>query len=351
MYLCKILFSRRTQADFQHLENCKPAPFSGTWGGNPFKYAPTVTTMKTVKHPHLSPTCSPRTALPRSRPRPAPAGSSRPVPATSAPTLDPEQLLKVLGAGHVIARGPKSAAALAENGLTPEWTPPGETSAEMATWLRPQVGPGDTVSLQLYGEPLPGLTATLAATGARVVEVAPYRWALPADPARREAAEGVVRSIATAGVQAIVVTSAVQATKLFSVARALGVEDDLRRSLTERIFTATVGEVSKAALEREGVPPAGGGEAMPFDCHMGHFLQLAGTGWHCQHAVCPLDAPQVPTHALRPQSWSGSFRAREGDTRRGSSFAFGKWGGHGASPRPPASSRRARSSRESSRPA
>jgi uroporphyrinogen-III synthase len=50
------------------------------------------------------------------------------------------------------------------------------------------------------------------------------------------------------------VTSAVQATNLFSVARALGVEDDLRRSLTERIFTATVGEVSKAALVREGVP-------------------------------------------------------------------------------------------------
>ncbi|TMK41526.1 MAG: hypothetical protein E6G66_16810, partial [Actinobacteria bacterium] len=76
----------------------------------------------------------------------------------------------------------------------------------------------------------------------------------PAEAARREAAEGVVRSIAAAGVQAIVVTSAVQATNLFSVARALGVEDDLRRSLTERIFTAAVGQVSKAALEREGVP-------------------------------------------------------------------------------------------------
>jgi uroporphyrinogen-III synthase len=64
----------------------------------------------------------------------------------------------------------------------------------------------------------------------------------------------VVRSIAAAGVQAIVVTSAVQATNLFSVARALGVEEDLRRSLTERIFTAAVGEVSKGALQRAGVP-------------------------------------------------------------------------------------------------
>jgi uroporphyrinogen-III synthase len=165
-----------------------------------------------------------------------------------------ERLLGVLGAAHVIARGPKSTAALAESGLTAEWTPPKETSAEMAAWLAPQLGPGDTVSLQLYGEPLPGLTLTLAATGARVVEVAPYRWALPEAPAQREAAEGVVRSIAAASVQAIVVTSAVQATNLFSVARDLGIEDDLRRSLAERVFTATVGEVSREGLEREGVP-------------------------------------------------------------------------------------------------
>src|SRR5438876_5001259 len=68
-----------------------------------------------------------------------------------------EQLLAVLGACHVIARGPKSAAALVESGLTPEWTPPRETSAEMAAWLRPQLGPEETVSVQLYGEPVPGL--------------------------------------------------------------------------------------------------------------------------------------------------------------------------------------------------
>ena len=110
------------------------------------------------------------------------------------------------------------------------------------------------MSLQLYGEPVPGLTRALGAIGARVLEVAPYRWALPVDPDKRQAAEGVVRSIAAAEVQAIVVTSAVQATNPFSAARDLGIEDDLRRCLTERIFTATVGEVSKSGLTREGVP-------------------------------------------------------------------------------------------------
>jgi uroporphyrinogen-III synthase len=165
-----------------------------------------------------------------------------------------ERLLEILGAGRVIARGAKSTAALAENGLVPEWTPQGETSAEMGAWLAPQLGPRDTVSVQLYGEPVPGLILALEATGARVVEVAPYRWALPVDPGQREAGRSVVHSIAEAQVQAIVVTSAIQATNLFAVARDLGVEDDLRRALRERIFTAVVGEVSKAGLEREDVP-------------------------------------------------------------------------------------------------
>ncbi len=165
-----------------------------------------------------------------------------------------DDLLAVLRSAHVIARGPKSTAALKESGLAPEWTPPGETSAEMAEWLSPQVGPADTVSIQIYGEPVPGLTGAIAATGARAVTVAPYRWALPVDPDRRTAAEDVVRAIAGAEVHAIAVTSAIQATNLFSVARDLGVEGDLRRSLVERIFTAAVGEVSRSGLEREGVP-------------------------------------------------------------------------------------------------
>jgi len=165
-----------------------------------------------------------------------------------------DPLLAVLAAARIVARGPKTSAALSEHGLKAAWIPPGETSGEIARWLAPQVGAADTVAIQLYGEPVPGLTATLAAAGARVVEVAPYRWALPADAERSEAAQRVVVAIAAAEVQALVVTSAVQAANLFAVARTLGLEADLRRSLNERIFTAAVGEVSRGGLEREGVP-------------------------------------------------------------------------------------------------
>src|SRR5256886_13257179 len=151
-----------------------------------------------------------------------------------------DPLLAVLAAARIVARGPKTSAALAEQGLQPAWIPPGETSGEIARWLAPQVGAADTVAVQLYGEPVPGLTATLRATGARLVEVAPYRWALPADAERREAAQPVLAAIAAAEVQALVVTSAVQATNLFAVARTLGLEPDPRRSLNERSFTAGV---------------------------------------------------------------------------------------------------------------
>src|SRR5216684_2065191 len=84
-----------------------------------------------------------------------------------------------------------------------------EILAAPATWSLHLTGVGtrrwfggaaDTVSIQIYGEPVPGLTGAIAATGARAVTVAPYRWALPVDPDRRTAAEDVVRAIAGAEV-------------------------------------------------------------------------------------------------------------------------------------------------------
>jgi uroporphyrinogen-III synthase len=165
-----------------------------------------------------------------------------------------DDLLGVLRAGAIIPRGQKARGALAERDLTPTWIPDGETSAEIAEWLVPRLGPGQTVSVQLFGEPVPSFTDRLRATGATLIEVAPYQWALPADPADRAAAEGLVTALAAGSMQALVITSAVQATNLFVVARTLGLEDALRSALTGRVFTAAVGEVARGGLEREAVP-------------------------------------------------------------------------------------------------
>lgn len=165
-----------------------------------------------------------------------------------------DALLGVLGGSGIIARGQKASAALADRGLAPTWIPAGETSAEIAAWLAPRVGHADTVSVQLYGEPVASLTAALSGQGARVIEVAPYQWALPTDPADRDAAKRLVSAIAGREVEALVLTSAVQATHLFVISRSLGLEADLRAALTDHVFTASVGEVARGGLEREGVP-------------------------------------------------------------------------------------------------
>ncbi|HEU5001414.1 MAG TPA: uroporphyrinogen-III synthase [Actinomycetota bacterium] len=164
-----------------------------------------------------------------------------------------EALLGVLGAGQIVARGQKTSAALGERGLRPVWVPEGETSAEIAAGLGGRLTAADTVAIQLSGEPVRALSEAVAGAGARPIEVAPYRWSLPTDPADRERAEAFVRSLAAGGAQAIVVTSAVQATHLFAVARGLGVEEGLRRALTSRIFVAAVGGVARRGLEAEGV--------------------------------------------------------------------------------------------------
>ena len=165
-----------------------------------------------------------------------------------------ERLLGVLSRARIVARGQKASAALAERGLQSAWTPPGETSAEIAAWLAPQLTPADVVAVQLFGEPVAPLTDALAATGASLIEVAPYVWDFPHDPEQREAGRRLVAAIAGGGVHALVITSAVQATHLFAVAREDGLEAPVRAALSERVFTAAVGEVAARGLTAEGVP-------------------------------------------------------------------------------------------------
>lgn len=161
-------------------------------------------------------------------------------------------LLACLRACPVVARGAKTARALRERDLTPTWTPEGETSAEIADWLAPQVAPGAVVALQRHGEPSAALATALAEREADVIEVVTYRWELPAD---RGPAEALVRALAGGAVHALVVTSAPQARHLFLLARTLGLEEDLRAALGSRVFVGAVGEVAAEGVRAEGTEP------------------------------------------------------------------------------------------------
>ncbi|MEX0789412.1 MAG: uroporphyrinogen-III synthase, partial [Actinomycetota bacterium] len=136
--------------------------------------------------------------------------------------LDP--LLAVLGGARVVARGQKASSALRGYKLTPEWIPKGETSREIAAWMGDKVTDGEVVAVQRHGEPVPGLTGSLEDNGARVIELATYRWEVPAD---REPAQRLVRELAAGRVHALVVTSAPQIRKLFEIAGGIGMEHEL----------------------------------------------------------------------------------------------------------------------------
>ncbi len=164
--------------------------------------------------------------------------------------LDP--LLAVLGRTRVVARGQKASSALRSYGLTAEWVPEGETSKEIAAWMDDKVARGDVVAVQRHGEPVAGLTGPLEKAGARVIELATYRWEIPAD---REPAHRLIRELAAGRVHALVVTSAPQIRKLFEIAGDIGMEEPLQQALQSRVFLASVGSVASVALEERGLTP------------------------------------------------------------------------------------------------
>ena len=98
-----------------------------------------------------------------------------------------DRLDEVLGGTRIVARGPKSAAAVQAGGL-PVW---GRSATEqlggVMTILLAEPLAGRRVAVQEYGMKSPELRAALDDAGAEVVEVPVYRWRVPEDtgPAMR----------------------------------------------------------------------------------------------------------------------------------------------------------------------
>lgn len=155
----------------------------------------------------------------------------------------------------VACRGPKPVAVLRAYGIpVAQVAPPPHTTESLIQALREthEVLQGRTVAVQHHGEPASDLVEALSAMGARVVEVFPYRWALPADLAPLR--EGL-RAVLQGEVAAVCFTSRPQVDHLFEVARRHGQEEALRAALRGPVVVAAVGPVTARALEAAGVPP------------------------------------------------------------------------------------------------
>jgi uroporphyrinogen-III synthase len=164
----------------------------------------------------------------------------------------------------VVVRGPKPTAVLRGLEVRIDVTaPPPNTSAEVLASLEHLDLQNSVVALQLYGEPNPTLSQAFIARGAHVLELAPYVWDRPVDPAP------IVRlldALDNTAVHALLITSQAQVDNLFDVARDYGRTPALRG-----VPIGAQGPVAEAALERRGLHAA----FRPAHAHMGALVLAA----------------------------------------------------------------------------
>lgn len=162
-----------------------------------------------------------------------------------------DQLLAVLQSTQLFARGPKARGAMRAAGLTGEWSPESESIHEVVQRLLSQDLAGKRVVLQEHGEPLPEVITALNAAGAEVVEIPVYRWVRPVD---EQPLQRMCRQVAEGTLDAVTFTSAPAAASFLEVAAELGLSEQVRDRLLDRVLTFAVGPVTAAPLERAGIP-------------------------------------------------------------------------------------------------
>lgn len=161
--------------------------------------------------------------------------------------LSPDLRTALASRTYIVARGPKAASAIANEGLQTGWRAPEATSTEVLRYLESLPLDGSRVAVQLAGAPDPDFSHALRARGARVVELPVYEWVLPGASA---ATMRFVDALVNGEVDAVTFTCAHAVTNLLSLAgdRQSAVLERLRSS----VVTGCVGPVTEAAALRAG---------------------------------------------------------------------------------------------------
>ncbi|GAA1074644.1 uroporphyrinogen-III synthase [Nocardiopsis composta] len=163
-----------------------------------------------------------------------------------------EDLTRAMRTARLLARGPKAKGAIRAAGLTEEWSPPSESSAEVLDHLLRDGVEGLRIAVQLHGEPLPDFCAALRMAGADVVGVPVYRWTSPEDTAPLDR---LIDAAAGGDIDALAFTSAPAAAGLLQRARTTGAHRRLLHALRHgRPLAACVGPVTAAPLLDQDVP-------------------------------------------------------------------------------------------------
>jgi uroporphyrinogen-III synthase len=162
------------------------------------------------------------------------------------------QLSEVLTGAAIMVRGPKARGAVRAAGLTESGSGAEETTAALVDLAIARGVAGRTVAVQLHGYVDHDQLGRLSAAGARVLTVAPYRWAPPADP---RPTERLIEAIVARQVDAVTFTSAPAADALLQAARRIGRTVDLLAALDSEVLPVAVGPVTADPLRRAGLKP------------------------------------------------------------------------------------------------
>lgn len=167
-----------------------------------------------------------------------------------APLMPLERIGAALRRAAIVSRGPKPAAVLRSLDV-----PLAVTIPEPNTWREIVEAvahrPERHIAVQEYGRPSTEMNAALERMGARVTPIALYRWGLPND---LEPLKAAARKLASHEVNVVLFTTSVQLDHLLDIARGLGIEDDVKRSLIEQAAGASIGPVMTSTLEGYGIP-------------------------------------------------------------------------------------------------
>jgi uroporphyrinogen-III synthase len=167
----------------------------------------------------------------------------------------------------VVVRGPKPAAVMRE------WNIPVAVSVpEPNTWREvlkaTENRPERRIAIQEFGKTSTELVEGLRARGAEVTTIPVYQWALPVDLTPLRTA---IQGISAGEFDVLLLTTSVQLVHLFQVSAELGLEQDVRASLS-RMVIASVGPTTSATLRELGIEP----DIEPSHPKMGFLVNEAG---------------------------------------------------------------------------
>lgn len=158
-----------------------------------------------------------------------------------------EKLRSILDKTKVLVRGPKPVGVLKSNNVRIDVTV-GEpyTTAQILVELEKVDLNNKGVVVQRFGDTNVELDNALKARGARVSEVATYRWSLPENT---QPLVDLMDALDKKSVDMVCFTSASQVYNFFKVAEQTGRADELRTGLNATLI-ASIGPVCTAALKK-----------------------------------------------------------------------------------------------------